>query len=181
MLTASLVLLLALFLPANRSNRHTINQIFERSGLYTRDLKGNIQKPTLIKCHKSESHDTYLFKLPLGLPFKKLKILNDDIRMFSDGLNKHTTVEFKNGIMFLRVFHKNLPKRVDYIGEKLESTDRADIRQDDISRLRQDTTLSWRGDHSIWQDQSDKVHHHDLSSEQSQPLEATPNRLKSRG
>ena len=186
MLLLSLGLLLTLFVPRFQSNRQTINQIFENARLFTRDLKGNIHKPILLRSHQKETHTTYIYKMPLGIPFKKLQVLNDDIGLFSDGLGKHTIVEYKDGVVLMRVFHKNLPGKVMYneqpiIEIEVESTDRSVAHGDDLPRLRQDTTLDWRGNNSIWENEPNQNHHGNADYEQSQSSTPASDRLKSRG
>src|SRR5699024_2803600 len=98
-------------LPFKLSDRTKIERIFEYTKTWITTQKGRIQKPKFQ--YKNVIEDVgmeYVFKLPLGMPYKKLEYLNENIGVFEDGLHKNVELDFKNGKLHIYVYDNNLPK-----------------------------------------------------------------------
>lgn len=67
--------------------------------------------PKLVNETRKESHTTYVYKLPVGMPSEAFKTLKTAL---DEALGRETESEFENGVLKLRVFNESLPEKWDY-------------------------------------------------------------------
>jgi DNA segregation ATPase FtsK/SpoIIIE, S-DNA-T family len=67
--------------------------------------------PELLNSKVQESHTTYVYKLPVGLPSEMFEKLTAPL---SEALGKETEYEFKNGVLKLYVYEGDLPEKWNY-------------------------------------------------------------------
>lgn len=110
-------LLLVLSIRSKGMNDKTkIEKIFEYAKVWmvseTRDKK----KCKFIAKNNIEGSvgTEYIYSLPLGMPYKKLEYLNDNIGVFKDGLNKNVALDFKGGYLIVSVYESDLPKEIKF-------------------------------------------------------------------
>lgn len=109
------LLLMSAIQTANMSDKKKIEKIFEYTRTWVTTEGGQIKKP---KYYRKEAIDDigmkYVYRLPLGLPYKKLEILNDNIGVFKDGLHKNVELEFDGGMLHVNVYDNDLPTKYHY-------------------------------------------------------------------
>lgn len=117
---ASLVLLAAVQ-TANMSDKKKIEKIFEYTKTWVTTQGNEIKKPKFIRKAAIKDIGTeYVYRLPLGLPYKKLEYLNDNVGVFKDGLHKNVEIEFDGGMVHVNVYDTDLPGSWDYQNEELK-------------------------------------------------------------
>jgi len=98
------------------SDRKKIEKIFEYAKVWVVSESGDKKKCKFVD--KNDLADdvgvVYIYRLPLGMPYKKLEYLNDNIGVFKDGLNKNVELEYKNGLLFVYVYEKDLPEKYNF-------------------------------------------------------------------
>jgi S-DNA-T family DNA segregation ATPase FtsK/SpoIIIE len=117
------------FLPGKMDDKQKINIIFENIGLGIKKKDGSLDKPKFKKKEpimdgSDQVGMMYLYSIPLGLPASKTAKMEQDIKIFSDGLKKPVIIEYKRhpedlkkpGDFFLQfhVFHQGLPDLFKY-------------------------------------------------------------------
>ncbi len=121
---ASLLLLTAIRI-SNMSDKKKIEKIFEYTKTWVTTQKGDIKHPLFIRKEEIKEGDKlvgmlYVYRLPLGLPYKKLEYLNENIGVFKDGLHKNVEIEFDGGMLHVNVYEGGLPKLWNYGNYQLE-------------------------------------------------------------
>ncbi|MEC5422415.1 FtsK/SpoIIIE domain-containing protein [Virgibacillus sp. C22-A2] len=109
----------------NMPDKKKIEKIFEYTKTWVTTEGNKIKKPQFIREDNITVNEKvigieYVYRLPLGMPFKKLEYLNENVGVFKDGLHKNVEIEFDEGMMHVNVYEADLPKSWDYIDEKLE-------------------------------------------------------------
>lgn len=112
-------LLLVLAVRVNKmSDRKKIEKIFEYTKVWVVAENGDKKKCVFVKENdlgkNGEVGTVYIYSLPLGLPYKKVEYLNDNIGVFKDGLNKNVELEFKSGLLFVYVYEDDLPEKIEF-------------------------------------------------------------------
>ena len=93
------------------SDRKKIEKIFEYAKVWVVSESGDKKKCKFIRKNDiGEVGVEYIYSLPLGIPYKKLEYLNDNIGVFKDGLNKNVELDFKSGMLYVNVYEDDLPK-----------------------------------------------------------------------
>lgn len=115
---ASMLVLISIRL-SNMSDKKKIEKIFEYTKTWSTTEKGEIKKCQFIRKSKiiNENEEVgveYVYRLPLGMPSKKLEYLNKDIGVFKDGLHKDVEVEYDGGMLHMSVYETGLPSKWDY-------------------------------------------------------------------
>lgn len=111
------LLLLSAIRPTNMSDKKKIEKIFEYTKTWVTTQNGEIKHPQYIrkKAITDENNNQigmlYVYRLPLGLPYKKLEYLNDNIGVFKDGLHKNVEIEFDGGMLHVNVYETDLPNK----------------------------------------------------------------------
>lgn len=100
------------------SDRQMIDKIFENAG-YGIKKKDSIDLPRLkkkwiIKDGEETIGTTYAYLVPLGLPMSKMKKIEKDMRLFSDGIGKPVIFDYKNRLLHVKVFNADLPEMFSY-------------------------------------------------------------------
>ncbi len=109
----------------NMSDKKKIEKIFDYTKTSIITPQGKQKKPTFIRKQLilNEQNEIvgneYVYRLPLGMPYKKLEYLNDNIGVFKDGLHKNVDVKWDGGMLHLLVYETQLPKLWNYEIEKL--------------------------------------------------------------
>lgn len=110
----SLLLVLAVRLKG-MSDRKKIEKIFEYTKIWVVEENGNKIKTKFVRKNNLGDIGTeYIYKLPLGIPYKKLEILNSDIGVFKDGLDKNVELKYENGLLHVYVYENDLPKKINF-------------------------------------------------------------------
>lgn len=121
---------------SDMSDRKKIEKIFEYTRMWVTTEKNNVIKCRFIRKEQiGDVGTSYVYRLPLGLPYKKLAYLNDNIGVFKDGLNKNVELEFEGGKLHVNVYEKDLPKKLLYkeaVNHVVESTRWGDLQGDDL-------------------------------------------------
>ncbi|MEC5422143.1 FtsK/SpoIIIE domain-containing protein [Virgibacillus sp. C22-A2] len=109
----------------NMPDKKKIEKIFEYTKTWVTTQGNDIKKPQFIREDNITADEKvigieYVYRLPLGMPFKKLEYLNENVGVFKDGLHKNVEIDFNEGMMHLNVYEADLPKSWDYVDEKLE-------------------------------------------------------------
>lgn len=133
LLVCSLLLLSIRF--TNMSDKKKIEKIFEYTKTWVTTKNNEIKHPQFIRKEPIKDGEKqigmlFVYRLPLGLPYKKLEYLNDNIGVFKDGLHKNVELDFDNGMLHVNVYETELPTQFNFGEEfinELESTDRKNI------------------------------------------------------
>jgi DNA segregation ATPase FtsK/SpoIIIE, S-DNA-T family len=88
------------------SDKKKIEQVFKN-----RKVCLNESYPKLLNHKAQESHTTYVYKLPMGLPSEMFEKLTAPL---SEALGKEIEYEFKNGVLKLYVYEADLPEKWNY-------------------------------------------------------------------
>ncbi|KAB2334247.1 FtsK/SpoIIIE domain-containing protein [Bacillus mesophilum] len=108
----------AAFIPKRKmSDQRKLQVIFEnrKVGIKKDD---HFLYPKLLNKHDKNEYVSYLYTLPLGIPFEVFESLKTAI---SDGLNKDIDLEFENGLLKIKVYKKKLPDKWSYTDDLLTS------------------------------------------------------------
>src|SRR5690625_1341980 len=99
------LLLVLAIKPGEMSDRKKIEKIFEYVKVWTVSETGIKQKCRFIMEHDLGNGigTEYIYRLPLGMQYKKLEYLNDNIGVFKDGLNTKVALEFIRGMLIVSV------------------------------------------------------------------------------
>ena len=110
------LLLVLAIKPGEMSDRKKIEKIFEYAKGWSVSETGIKQKCRFIMEHDLGNGigTEYIYRLPLGMPYKKLEYLNDNIGVFKDGLNKNVELDFKGGRLLVSVYENDLPEKVNF-------------------------------------------------------------------
>ena len=110
------LLLVLAIKPGEMSDRKKIEKIFEYVKVWTVSETGIKQRCEFIMEHDLGNGigTEYIYRLPLGMPYKKLEYLNDNIGVFKDGLNKNVELDFKGGRLLVSVYENDLPEKVNF-------------------------------------------------------------------
>jgi len=109
----------------NMPDKKKIEKIFEYTKTWVTTQKGDMKHPQYIRKEKVTNEDReeigmlYVYRLPLGLPYKKLEYLNENVGVFKDGLHKNVEIEFDNGMLHVNVYETDLPEKWNYENVKL--------------------------------------------------------------
>lgn len=131
-------LLLSLSVRTKQLNdRKKIEEIFNNTKTFVVGEDGEKKKCKFIKKEYIGNGigTEYVYRLPLGLPYKKIELLNSNIGVFKDGLNKNIDIDFNNGLMILSVYETDLPEVLNFeeviFGGKKEvgNTDRENVQR----------------------------------------------------
>jgi len=111
----------ALIPKSGMSDKKKIENIFKntRYGIPGKSEEEPIKTPTFKFKKKLFDGDkeigvNYHFSVPLGLPATKMKKVEKEINVFSDGLGKPVEVEFKKGLLQIKVYNEELPELFPY-------------------------------------------------------------------
>lgn len=113
---ASLLLLSAVRVT-NMGDKKKIEKIFEYTKTWVTTQSGEIKHPQYVRKEAITDENNnqigmlYVYRLPLGLPYKKLEYLNDNIGVFKDGLHKNVEIEFDGGMLHVNVYETDLPNK----------------------------------------------------------------------
>lgn len=122
---ASLLLLTAIN-TTNMSDKKKIEKIFEYTKTWVTTQGGVIKHPQYIRKDPiTDENDKkigmlYVYRLPLGLPYKKLEFLNDNVGVLKDGLHKNVEIEWDGGMLHVNVYETDLPKKWNFEDIKLD-------------------------------------------------------------
>jgi len=110
-LAAPLIIAGAAFIPKSKtSDKKKIEIVFKNRKVGIN--KGeSFQYPKLLKQHHNETHSSYIYSLPYGVPSEAFEILMPAI---SEALNKEAEYEFKDGVLKMNVFNEKLPEKWSY-------------------------------------------------------------------
>lgn len=107
----------ALIPKGGMSDKKKIDSIFKntRYGIPGKSEDEPIKTPTFKFKKKLFDGDkeigmNYHFSVPLGLPATKMKKVEKEINVFSDGLGKPVEVDFKKGYLQIKVYNEELPE-----------------------------------------------------------------------
>lgn len=96
-------------IPKKKNERKTIETIFENRRICIK--KGDHEQyPKFLSKTVKDSHTTYCYTLPIGIPSDVMEGLET---AFAEALNKEIEWEF-DGILKIRVFHEKLPTSWNY-------------------------------------------------------------------
>lgn len=109
-LIASASLLLSLRF-GGLSDRKKIEKIFENTGAMVRGKDGSIKEIKFVKQKEITNGMEYVFRLPLGMPYKQLEKMNNNIGVFKDGLAKDVEFEQVGRMIHVSVYDTGLPKK----------------------------------------------------------------------
>src|SRR5690625_5139735 len=115
---ASLLLLTAVRV-GGMSDKKKIEKIFEYTKTWVTTQDGESKKPKFIKKDTvtndgEEIGKEYVYRLPLGMQYKKLEYLNKADGVCKDGLHKDVEVEYKDGMLHVFVYESGLPTKWNY-------------------------------------------------------------------
>lgn len=96
------------------SDRKKIEKIFENTGAMVRGKDGNLKEITFVRESDIINGKEYVFRLPLGMPYKQLEKMNNNIGVFKDGLAKDVEIEQRGRMIHISVYENGLPKKWDY-------------------------------------------------------------------
>lgn len=114
------LLLMAAIRTQNMPDKKKIEKIFEYTRTWVTTQSGEIKHPQFIRKepitddNKQQIGMLYVYRLPLGLPYKKLEYLNDNVGVFKDGLHKNTELEWDNGMLHVNVYDASLSTGWNY-------------------------------------------------------------------
>jgi DNA segregation ATPase FtsK/SpoIIIE, S-DNA-T family len=106
LIPSALVVGAAMVPKKKTSDKKKIEQVFKN-----RKVCLGEKYPKLLNSKAQESHTTYVYKLPVGLPSEVFGTLKTAL---DEALGKETETEFKNGVLRLGVFHNGLPDSWKY-------------------------------------------------------------------
>lgn len=112
-----LAVLLGSIRRSGMSDKVKIEKILEYTRIMVAGLNGEVKKCKYIRDEPVTNDDggkigtKYVFRLPLGMPYKKLEALNDNAGVFSDGLGKKVEVDWDGGMMHVFVYEDDIPKK----------------------------------------------------------------------
>ncbi|MEK4872803.1 FtsK/SpoIIIE domain-containing protein [Niallia sp. FSL W8-1348] len=119
LLTFPLAILAVAFLPrVGEGDDKKISRIMKNIGYGIRGKEGELKLPKYkgkqsIVDDKETIGTTYLYSVPLGLPASKMRKIEEDIKLFTDGLKRPVEIEF-NKLLMIHVFNKELPTIYEY-------------------------------------------------------------------
>src|SRR5690606_9905312 len=94
------LLLMAAIQTANMNDKKKIEKIFEYTKTWITTENNQIKKPKFYRTEPIKDVGMkYVYRLPLGLPYKKLEYLNDNVGVFKDGLHKNVELEWDGGML----------------------------------------------------------------------------------
>lgn len=115
------LLLLSAIRTSNMTDKRKVDKIFEYTKTWVTSESGEIKKPQFIRKAAIDDVGTeYIYRLPLGMPFKKLEYLNENVGVFKDGLHKNVEIEFDGGMMHVNVYDSDLPASWDFEATKMK-------------------------------------------------------------
>ncbi len=92
------------------SDKKKIKQVFINRKVCLGD-KDKKKYPKLLNSKAQETHTTYVYSLPLGLPSEVFESLTPAL---NEALGKETEYEFQNRVLKLHVYHSGLPNSWKY-------------------------------------------------------------------
>lgn len=112
------ILAVAILPRATEADHKKIERIMRNIGYGIRNKEGEIKIPKYkgkqsIVDDKETIGTTYLYSVPLGLPASKMKKIEEEIKLFADGLKRPVEIEFKK-LLMIHVFDKELPTIYEY-------------------------------------------------------------------
>lgn len=119
LLTFPLAILAVAMLPrAAESDHKKIERIMRNIGYGIRQKEGELKLPKFkgkqsIVDGQETIGTTYLYSVPLGLPASKMKKIEEEIKLFTDGLKRPVEIEF-NKLLMIHVFNKEIPAIYEY-------------------------------------------------------------------
>ncbi|MDC3414248.1 FtsK/SpoIIIE domain-containing protein [Terrihalobacillus insolitus] len=109
------MLLVGAIRTSNMSDQKKIEKIFEYTKTWIKTEQGNTKKCQFIrKAPISDVGTEYVYRLPLGMPFKKLEYLNENVGVFKDGLHKNVELDWDGGMLHVNVYETDLPRSWPY-------------------------------------------------------------------
>lgn len=91
-------------------DKRTIKRLFEIANVCVKE-KEIIKYPTFKKSVSKDNHESYFYRLPLGIPSKLILQFQE---ILSEGLNKPVVIEFTNYQLEIKVFHNELIKKYQW-------------------------------------------------------------------
>ncbi|QJX62959.1 hypothetical protein HLK66_16075 [Niallia circulans] len=119
LLTFPLAILAVAMLPRVAESDHKkIERIMKNIGYGIRQKEGELKLPKFkgkqsIVDGQEIIGTTYLYSVPLGLPASKMQKIEEEIKLFADGLKRPVEIEF-NKLLMIHVFNKELPTIYEY-------------------------------------------------------------------
>src|SRR5690606_24502730 len=115
------------FIPVTlpKSPRHITHKIFER-------VFRPEDRPVYMKKESQPTHTTLIYRLPYGVPYKKVEALHH-LGIFEEALNKRVDMSHENGRLHITVYKENIPERVDFNG----GMDWLESQGEEVPQLRQ--------------------------------------------
>lgn len=112
------ILAVAILPRATEADHKKIERIMRNIGYGIRQKEGELKLPKFkgkqsIVDGQETIGTTYLYSVPLGLPASKMTKIEEDIKLFSDGLKRPVEIEFKK-LLLIHVFNKELPTIYEY-------------------------------------------------------------------
>jgi S-DNA-T family DNA segregation ATPase FtsK/SpoIIIE len=112
------ILASALIPRAAENDKKKIGKIMKNIGYGIRNKEGELKLPKFkAKQNIVDGQEvigmTYLYSVPLGLPASKMKKIEEEIKLFTDGLKKPVEIEFKK-FLNVHVFNKEIPTIYEY-------------------------------------------------------------------
>ncbi len=93
------------------NDKKKIEKIFQNMKIGVQEKgKEGMTYPNFYKKEIIENGIKYTFTFPLGLSSKAIKVIQENGKVFSDGLNKPVEIEF-DGMLHLLVYDKDIPKK----------------------------------------------------------------------
>lgn len=93
------------------SDKDKIEKIFEYTRVMTKGVDGKVKKCKFIRKDTFHNGTEYVYRLPLGFPYKQIEHLNQNVGVFKDGLHKDVELEFDGGMLHVFVYETSLPKK----------------------------------------------------------------------
>ncbi|PEM23518.1 FtsK/SpoIIIE domain-containing protein [Bacillus wiedmannii] len=94
---------------SKNDDKRKIQVFFEVAGIaIKRNNEEKLQYPKFQKQIDDDRSTTYVYTLPLGMPSKIIKKVEDVV---SEGLNKPVRIQYDNYKLNIRVFHREIPKK----------------------------------------------------------------------
>lgn len=112
------ILAVAMLPRVAESDHKKIERIMKNIGYGIRQKEGELKLPKFkgkqsIVDDKETIGTTYLYSVPLGLPASKMKKIEEEIKLFADGLKRPVEIEF-NKLLMIHVFNKEIPAIYEY-------------------------------------------------------------------
>jgi S-DNA-T family DNA segregation ATPase FtsK/SpoIIIE len=92
------------------NDKKTIKRLFEIANVCVKE-KDIIKYPTFKKSISNDNHESYFYRLPLGIPSKLIIQFQE---VLSEGLNKPVVIDFSNYQLEIKVFHNELIKKYQW-------------------------------------------------------------------